>query len=435
MSRLTVPLEEGVGEISVSRGVVDSRRFLGSLSLLTIIVSAVLFSTGSVDCYLGHLDVCSAQQHAAQDTIIKDKPNQRGKRASEKRLQVGLDASEAFRVEDAGGVFLYANGTRAPALEIVQDFGYDWIRLRVMVAPDGRYGLFQDLDYTIRMAKETKRLGFKLLLDFHYSHWWADGDNQWCPLSWRDKDTGTVDVETLHSLVFEHTQSVMKALEINNALPDAVQIGNEISAGFLWCQGKLTPEWYHQDEPTKEWVVLQELLDTAITAVKNVSALPKIMIHLDKLDKDWTVAWMKRYIYLGGRADIIGLSWYPMWHGTFQDLQDNIVNLNKEFPDLDVWVVETAYFWDNSCNSTLYNCTSEKMPYPCTEKGQFDFLQDLRRMLLQTPCKAVFYWGSHWTQPHKWFRTTANETWESVERRALFDRSGRALMGISGLVD
>ena len=137
--------DQSGSEPPVIRRAFPSRTFLWIFAVFAIIVSAVLILTGSVECYLGPMDVCAAPQPYNKDVIVKANH-------PEKRLQVGLDASPAIAVEDAGGVFSYANGTRAPALEIVKDYGYDWIRLRVMVAPDGKYGLFQDLDYTIRMA-------------------------------------------------------------------------------------------------------------------------------------------------------------------------------------------------------------------------------------------------------------------------------------------
>ena len=143
-----------------------------------------------------------------------------------------------------------------------------------------------------------------------------------------------------------------------------------------------------------------------------------------------TEAWMKAYLKLGGTVEVIGLSWYPMWHGTFTDLERNLHNLNTIFPDIDIWVVETAYYWNGDCDPN--DPCSRMFPFPLTEQGQYDFLQNLRSVLLGTSCKAVFYWGSHWTQPQKWF--VANESWEDAERRSLFDRSGRVLKGMAGLV-
>ena len=94
-------------------------------------------------------------------------------------------------------------------------------------------------------------------------------------------------------------------------------------------------------------------------------------------------------------------------------------------------MVETAYYYDGYCLDGDEEC-QRKIPYPPSEENQYKFLKALRETLLQTKCRAVFYWGSHWSQPSNWFFGT--ERWEDTERRALFDRTGRALKGFRGLV-
>ena len=94
---------------------------------------------------------------------------------------------------------------------------------------------------------------------------------------------------------------------------------------------------------------------------------PLVVIHLDTGgSKEFTETWMKAFFLLGGSCDVIGLSWYPMWHGTFQDLSDNINNLSEQFPDQDVWVVETAFYYDGGCWEDDEEC-QRKLPYPPSE--------------------------------------------------------------------
>ena len=160
-------------------------------------------------------------------------------------MMVGTDPSEAFAVEDGGGAFRRQDGSVAPALAIAHAYGYEWIRIRIMVDPDGEYGLSQDLSYVLRMSREAKlKYGFRILLDFHYSHWWSDRENQWSPQRWRFPENDTeVDMQTLTQRVYQYTRHVLQVLHDNNCLPDAVQIGNEISSGLLWPHGELPVHW------------------------------------------------------------------------------------------------------------------------------------------------------------------------------------------------
>lgn len=349
-------------------------------------------------------------------------------------MMFALDPSEAYGVLDAGGTFLDATGKPAHPLALIKQNGYQWVRLRIMVDPNGEYGLFQDLNYVLRMALDVKQTyKLKLLLDFHYSHWWVDGTNQWSPDRWRTAYHGnvTIAMDELSPALYQYTRNTMQVLKDANALPDAVQVGNEISAGMLWPHGKLPNDWDMEALP-EQWHNLAELLRSGIQAVHDVSPKTKIMIHLDTGgDAKYSSRWMETYFGLRGEADIIGLSWYPMWHGRVKDLVETITTLNQKFPKQDVWLVETAYYYEGSCGDEDIECR-QKFPFAMTEQGQAEYLDNLRETLLRrTNCKAIAYWGSHWTQPKLWFR--GGENWDDARRRALFDSNGKVLKGFRSL--
>uniref|UniRef100_A0A7S3P3T7 arabinogalactan endo-beta-1,4-galactanase n=1 Tax=Amphora coffeiformis TaxID=265554 RepID=A0A7S3P3T7_9STRA len=252
-------------------------------------------------------------------------------------------------------------------------------------------------------------------------------------------------MEELQDGLYQYTHRVLQVLLQESVFPDAIQFGNEISAGMLWPIGKLPlhKDWDPTDHDiTQEWENVVKLIQTGIQAMDDVlqdvqislrPTRPRVVIHLDTGgDSEFTQHWMETYLALQGTCDIIGLSWYPMWHGTLEDLRKNIDNLSNKFPDQEVWLVETAYYWEGYCAADDPECRA-KFPFPLTEQGQSDHLGKLRDMLLQTKCRAVFYWGSHWTQPQKWFRSEAGETWEDAERRALFNRTGHVLTGMATL--
>ena len=147
---------------------------------------------------------------------------------------IGADLSFLKQAEERGTVFR-EGGQAKPGLQIFKDHGYNWVRLRLFHAPTQ---LPNNLPYTIALAKEANRLGFKFLLDFHYSDTWADPGKQYPPKAWGRESPTPSSVEA----VFAYTRDTMAALDEAGVMPEMVQIGNEISNGMLWPDGKL-PDW------------------------------------------------------------------------------------------------------------------------------------------------------------------------------------------------
>ncbi len=338
---------------------------------------------------------------------------------------VGFDASEAKAAEDAGVEFKDIDGQIKPALQIFKDHGYSWVRIRKMVDPaidsDGNYGLLQDLDYVKTMARDAKKLGLKFLLNFHYSHWWADPENQWTPPRWKEKS-----LSELTQAVYDYTHEIITELRKQNTMPDMVQIGNEIRGGMLWPVGKI-------GEEEESWDNLVTLSNAAVNAVKDASELssrPLIMIHIhgggDLVGTEW---FFDNFVAHGGEFDVIGLSYYPMWHGTFKDLEKNIISNIKTYKK-EVYIIETSYYWDTNKNGYR----DAEVPYSQTPQGQYDYLQDLKKVIKKTGAKGVFYWGSHWTQSDKWL-VAPGWSDDDASRRSLFDDEAKATKGIRGLLD
>ncbi|MGA1236432.1 MAG: glycosyl hydrolase 53 family protein [Limisphaerales bacterium] len=198
---------------------------------------------------------------------------------------VGADLSFLKQSEDRAVVFR-DGGEARPGLRIFRERGYNWIRLRVFHTPTR---LPNDLEYTVASAQEAKRLGFKFLLDYHYSDTWADPGKQIMPRAWEGKSH-----EELVSAVFEYTRDTIEVFRKAGVLPDMVQVGNEVTPGMLWPDGKLPGRW-------DEFV---ELLRAGIRGVREGSGSgmpPRIMIHIDQggtarprsgsLTISWSGAW------------------------------------------------------------------------------------------------------------------------------------------------
>lgn len=311
---------------------------------------------------------------------------------------IGADLSFLKQAEDRGVVFK-ENGEGKPGLQIFKEHGYNWIRLRLFHIPTR---LPNNLEYTIALAKEAKKLGFKFLLNYHYSDTWADPGKQYIPKAWEDKSHAE-----LVQAVFEYTWDTIIAFRDANALPDMVQIGNEVSNGMLWPDGKLPGNWDNFAELMKAGI-------NGVDAGRGNSQRPLIMVHIDKGgSKNRTKAFFDKWHSYGVDYDIIGQSYYPWWHGTLLELRDNMIFMANEYQK-DIIIVEVAYNWRPA------EYKNKKAPFPETPEGQRQFLDEVNRVVLNTPYnrgKGVFWW-----EP---------AVMGGLRRRGMFDDDGNALPVIS----
>lgn len=326
----------------------------------------------------------------------------------------GADVSEAKAAEDRGVVFKDTDGQSKPALKILKDHGYNWVRLRLMVDPDGNHGLYQNLAYVKAMALEAKQRGLKILLNFHYSHYWADPATQRIPPKWQGQD-----IKALSTSVYNHSKEAITHLTNQGTPPDMVQIGNEINHGLLWEVGR--------DSPMAN---VAQLVNAGIRGVKDASAgkpQPVIMVHIAKEGFPIkTLRWYQSFVNAGGSFDVIGLSYYPMWHGDFENLANTIASLQTAFPGKKIYLVEASYYW--SPNQAGF----KNLPYPETPQGQYDYLKALSKLAKGAGVGGIFYWGTFWSQSKKWLIAP---DWgnDDASRRSLFDDNARATVGIDGL--
>jgi arabinogalactan endo-1,4-beta-galactosidase len=286
---------------------------------------------------------------------------------------VGADLSFLKQAEDQGTVFK-DRGQPKPGLEIFKDHGYNWVRLRLFHTPTT---LPNNLEYTIGAARQARQLGFKILLNLHYSDTWADPAKQFLPVAWTAKSH-----PELVQAVFEYTRDTIAAFRDAGVPPDMVQVGNEVISGMLWPDGRLPENGDH-------FAGLIQAGIKGIDAGRGTGPRPRIMIHIDRGgDKAGTRAFFDRLASYGVDFDVIGQSYYPWWHGSLLDLRENLDFMAREYKK-DIILVEVAYCW----RPTEYRTKSA--PFPETPEGQRAFLDEVHRLVLATPDHrgaGVFWW-------------------------------------------
>jgi arabinogalactan endo-1,4-beta-galactosidase len=324
----------------------------------------------------------------------------------------GGDFSILKKMEDSGGIYKI-NGQAKDALKIFKSNGYNYGRVRIFHTPNMQGPVCNSLDYTIELSKKIKASGMKLLLNFHYSDTWADPGKQIKPEAWLG-----LDFATLTDSVYVYSKTVIEKMDAAGVLPDMVQVGNEITPGMIWPEGKI------YKETGTDWDSFCTLLKAGIKGVNDAYGDQKvpIMIHIDKGGNvEATRNFFDNTSQRGVQFDLIGLSYYPWWHGTFDDLEKNLSWLSSNYQQ-EIIIVETAYY-SNGHYPEPSESVLNVQPFSPTEEGQYNFLVALDSIAQLYPkVKGIFYWKPDGID--------IPESGVTYLGRSLFDREGNALKGI-----
>lgn len=337
---------------------------------------------------------------------------------------VGGDISLLPEYENAGAIYKDLKGEPvADLLPFLKENGMNAMRVRLFVNPkdynggDADPNACQDLDYIIPLCKRIKEQGFSLLLDFHYSDTWADPAKQWTPESWKDLSD-----EQLYAKIYDYTKETLQSLKENGVTPDFIQPGNEISFGMLWgaygsSDNELKKTYMGSDA---NWERLGKLLNQAIKGCKEECPAAKIVIHTERVS-DVAVQnnfynWMGK---LNVEYDVIGLSYYPYFHGNMDVLNAALTSLESEFPEKNIMIVETGYPYKWEVPGT-----DQKVDYPYSESGQDEFAKELVETLENhSKVNGLFWW---WLEYNAY--NTKLEGWYNAP---LFDSTtGKACMAL-----
>ncbi|MEV2217043.1 arabinogalactan endo-1,4-beta-galactosidase [Streptomyces sp. NPDC050997] len=334
----------------------------------------------------------------------------------------GVDISSLPKNEDKGAVYRRADGRRQDPVRILAEAGVTHARLKVWVNPADGYN---NKAHILPLARRLKRAGIGIWVDFHYSDTWADPAHQSKPAAWND-----LDVPGLTRAVYDHTADVLGALRRQGTPADLVQVGNELNGGMLWPEG----DWEH-------WDNLAAFLKAGLRAARDTTPRVRTILHLaNGGDNGLYRWWFDNAVSYGVEFDIIGLSYYPFWHGPVEQAAANMADITARYGKPCV-IAETAYPFtlksEDDVNDIMNDPSQLTEGFPATPEGQAAWLRAVADLAAAVPGGqglGYCYWEGLWTYRagSGWDPTdpASGNAWENL---ALFDFENRALPGLRTL--
>lgn len=356
---------------------------------------------------------------------------------------LGIDVS-TYLEELAHGAKYYDDSREIDPLNDFRANGVEYMRIRVWNRPYSEKGEAYlagncDLSHYLRLAALAKEKGYRLLMDLHYSDFWADPGKQMIPKDWQG-----MSLEEMTRAVYDFTGYCLQVAQKAGVAPDMVQVGNEITNGMLWPLGRLE----QPDGSRGNYENFVKLVDAGCRACRDTAPEAKIILHLERShDQAVYREFFTRMQDANVDFDIIGASYYPYWHGTPDQLFANL-NACKAFGK-EVMVMELGYGFtdkpycqDGEEKRLVIEGDRAYVPgftekYPMTPEGQAAFVRDFLAKAAENGAAGVFYWeplwlpgeGICWASPagqayiHEEGKSVSNE-WAN---QCLFDYDGQKL--------
>lgn len=308
---------------------------------------------------------------------------------------VGGDISLLTKYETNGAKYYDLDGNSiTDMLGFFKQQGLNSMRVRLFVDPSkgGDIAVCQDLDYVKALGKRIKDAGMKLMIDFHYSDTWADPGKQWTPDAWKSLTN-----DQLYDKIYEYTKDCLSQLKAAGATPDFIQTGNEISYGMLWgteaaVKNNNTNRCY-TNSSSANWTRFTNLLKKAGEACRAECPDAKIILHSERVAKPNVLTdFLDRMKSASVDYDIIGLSYYPFYHGNLTKLETALNTLEKSY-DKDIMIVETGYYYAWQTSDFGGDGADLSGTYPISPEGQQAFTKALIETLNKhTKVKGLYWW-------------------------------------------
>ncbi len=317
----------------------------------------------------------------------------------------GMDISFLPQMEALNTIFYDSAGISKDFLSIIKQNGVNTARIRLWNIDGSAASGAEEVK---ALVAKCRAHGIKIYLDLHYSDTWADPGKQKIPAKWNGKD-----IIELQDAVYHFTKEIMADIK-----PEYVQIGNEINGGMLWELGRLQNE-----------AVFISLLKAGIKGSREGSPDSKIMIHYAGMEgSEWFFDLMKKNDL---DFDIIGLSYYPIWHGKSLALLESTITQLKNKYSKNVLIAEFSYPFTLQYNDFTHNFIGLDSQlvngYAATKVGQKNFCAEIRKIVERTEALGFCYWGGEWVA----FKGPTAKDGSSYENQALFDFQNKALPAFS----
>ncbi len=357
---------------------------------------------------------------------------------------MGVDISSIIALEESGVLFYDYYGNQQDIFATLADSGVNYIRVRVWNNPydtlgNGYGGGNNDLDKAIEIGKRATAQGMKLLVDFHYSDFWADPGKQQKPKAWAEYT-----LEEIQTAVYQYTKESVQTLIDAGVAVGMVQVGNETNNSI--CEAS-------------DRVDMCQILSAGSRGVREVDNSLFVAIHITNPERGNATYWAGVLAEHGVDYDVLATSYYPFWHGTLENLGSELQTVATTYGK-QVMVAETSYAYTleegDGHTNTIRNANSLVDGYPASVQGQADALRDVIATVSNVGDKGlgVFYWEPAWlpvgpaeevehnkilweTYGSGWASSFASEydpedagTWyggSPIENQALFDFNGNPL--------
>lgn len=339
-------------------------------------------------------------------------------------MKLGVDVS-TYLEEKNGGAKYFDHGKEIDPFREMRANGVDLIRLRVWNDPfeNGRpyLGGTNSVENDLKIIEDLKPYGFSYIIDFHYSDFWVDPGKQTLPKAWK----GLSFEEVKEQLYLFTKESLQKFKNAGVDVP-YIQIGNEVTNGMVWPFGQLIDNG--KGKPRSNYEGFIALLNSGIKGAKEIYPNSQIIVHLER-SSDCEV-YEELFTQLKEADvpyDVIGMSYYPYWHGNFAQLFKNVANCQQKFQK-PIMIMELGYGFTLEDYLLTENGQSElkvtkenleaELPYDIDIKGQELFIEDFLYRCEQHHVLGVIYWEPLWIP---------GETicWASVEGQAYIHEEGK----------
>jgi arabinogalactan endo-1,4-beta-galactosidase len=359
---------------------------------------------------------------------------------------MGVDISSIVEVMNRGGKFYDAHGIRTSVYKLLVDNGVNYVRIRLWNDPLSPTGIpygggNNDLEVAKLIGHRAKLFGMKILLNFHYSDFWADPGKQIIPKDWANLTSASEIADALYHFTYD----AMDEMEQYGAKVDMVQIGNEIAPGMM-TQGTndyetintATPNRYNLSQDisgsTSNINNLIMYLNAGLEAARDQNPDVLTMIHIDRGgNNSFYRTFYDRLEQYHVEYDIIGMSYYVFYHGPIENFQHNINDIASRYQKK-VVVAEASYaFTAQPIANTAHILTNSYYNYPLTPQGQTDVLRDTIEIIANVSDErglGIFYWEPAWlpVAGAGWAGPASPGTWAN---QALFSYQGIALPSLA----